>query len=346
MALSVTGAVFRWGTRVAFALGVTLVLTAPALVHWVTPLLAQSPRVPGAGEPVTVTSSGTVTTLFDLETNASEQRQPIRVTRTRTTIADEAGAQHAQEAGFNAAVIGATDSTVAEDGRVLASTQYRLAADRHTQALVDCCGAQVDGVPVTVRGAGSPLRLPWFTPDEPYPYFDLTARAAVELDPIGREEVEGIAALKFQSPESPIELGAVEVPGRLAGSQAATASLQRAYSVNRTLWVDPTTGVVLREVERVRQTLRDDNGRDVVTLVVMTTATTQEQVGIQVALARREARSILWAHGYGPVICLSLGLVLVLSGAIGWVVRTRAQRVAEEFPDELASFDDLRPVFD
>ncbi len=346
MAVTVTGAGFRWFTRVTLALGTVLLLTAPVLVGWVTPLLAQSPRVPGAGMPVTSNSAGTVTTLFDLEANPSADGPPIRVTRTRTTTADEAGAEEAEAAGFNAAVTGTNDITVAEDGRVLAQAQYRVAADRHTQALIDCCGTQVDGIPVTVQGAGSPLRLPWFTPEVPYPYFDVTARTVVELQPIGRETVEGISALKFQTPESPIELGVVDGPGRLAGSEGASARLTRAYSVNRTLWVDPTTGIILREVERMRQTLRDDDGGDVITLVVMTTATTQEQVRASVARARQEGRPVLWAHSYGPAICLGLGSALVLCGGIGWMVRRRAELVAEEFPDELASFDDLRPVFD
>lgn len=347
MASSLTGVGSWWFTRVGPALGLMLLLVAVILVHWVTPGLAQSPLVPGGGDPVTISSLGSITTLVDLGADGGgSPAPPIPVTRTRTVRGDATGAELAQGLGFNAAVTSTSDITVAADGQVIAEAEYRLAADRHTQALVDCCGAQVDGVPITAAGAGSPLRFPWFTLDEPYPYFDPTALAAVQLDPIGTEDVDGIQALKFQQSQSPIEVGSVEVPGRLAGSDAESAQLPRSYAVNRTLWVDPTTGIILREVERVRQTLRDESGRDVVTLVVMTTATTPEQVSQQVAQARREGRPVLWAHSYGPAICLVLGLLLLVAGTIGLVVRLRADRVSLEFPDEPASFDDLRHVFD
>jgi hypothetical protein len=346
VALSLTG---EWGrrlTRLALAVGLLLLVAAPVMRFWVTPVLAQSPEVPGGDGFLTHVSTGTVTTLFDLETAESTAIEPIPVTRTESTRGDSAAAQEAATQGANAAVTDTTDRTVTGDGRLIAESEYRLAADRHTQALIDCCGVQVGGVTVPMAGSGSPLRLPWFTPEESYPYFDLTLLAPADMSFIGPEEVGGMSALKFQQAASPTPIGTVQAPGVLVGSTSPTVPLVRTHVVNRTIWVDPTTGIILRKVERIREALRDSAGKDIVTLLAMTTSSTPEQVDAQVARARQEGRPVLWTHSYGPMLAVGLGLVLLAVGLTGVILRTRAARVEEDFPDELASFDDLREAFD
>ncbi len=346
MALSLTGAWGRRLTRLALALGLLLLVAAPVMRFWVTPVLAQSPEVPGGDGFLTHVATGTITTLFDLETAESTAIEPIPVTRTESTRGDAAAAQQAAASGANAAVTDTTDRTVTEDGRLIAESEYRLAADRHTQALLDCCGAQVGGVTVPMAGSGSPLRLPWFAPETSYPYFDLTLLAPAEMSFIGPEEVAGLAAMKFQQAAQPTPIGTVQAPGVLVGSPLPTIPLIRTHVVNRTIWVDPTTGIIVRKVERIREALRDSTGKDIVTLLAMTTSSTPEQVDALVAQARAEGRPVLWAHSYGPMLAVTLGLVLLAVGIAGVIVRTRAARVEEDFPDELASFDDLREAFD
>ncbi len=346
MALSLSGTWARWLTRLALVLGLLLLVAAPVMRFWVTPVLAQSPPVPGGEGFVTHVSTGTITTLFDLGGAEADASDAIEVTRTESTRGSAEGAQQAAEGGANAAVTDTTDSTVTFDGRVVAESSYRLAADRSTQALIDCCDVAVDGVEVPMQGAGSPLRLPWFTPAADYPYFDLTLLTPVEMTYIGSEDVGGVAAAKFQQAIPATPIGTVQAPGQLVGSEQATVPLTRTHVMNRTIWVDPTTGIILRKVERVRETLRDEAGRDVVALLVMTTASTPEQVDALVAQAEEEARPVLWAYAYGPALALAVGLVLVALGAIGTIMRTRSARSEQDFPDELASFDDLKEVFD
>ena len=347
MAVSVTGAGFRWLTRLLLVVGLLLVVAAPILRFWVTPLLAQSPQVPGSDGFVTHVSTGTITTLFDLESaETSSGAEPIPVTRTQSTRGDAVAAQEAAAAGFNVAVTTTTDRTVTEDGRLISETDYRLAADRRSQALVDCCDTQVGGVPVSAAGAGSPLRLPWFASEQDYPFYDVTLLSPVEMSPIGHEDIGGISALKLQQAGVPVAIGTVQVPGRLTGSEAPTVPLIRTHVVNRTLWVDPVTGIILRNVERVRESLRDPTGKDVVTLLVMTTASTPEQVDALVAQARAEGAGVRWTHTYGPALALAVGLALLVVGLVGLTLRVRAERVDQDFPDELATFEDLKEAFD
>ena len=337
----------RWLSRLAIALGLLLLVAAPVLRFWVTPALAQSPQVPGNGSFLTFTSTGTVSALFDLATETDiSTTEPIPVTRTLATTGSAEAAQAAQSEGLNVAVTETLDQTVTDDDRVIAQTQFRLAADRHSQALADCCGVQVGGVSVPMAGAGNPLRLPWFAAPETYPYFDTTLLKAVDLSYIGTEQVGDVHAMKFQQATPPTVVGTVPVPGDLVGSEQPTVTLGRAYSVTRSLWVDPTTGIVLRSTERVREALRDDAGQDVVVLLVMTLSSTPEQQAVQLAAAHQEGQPVLWAYSYGPALCLAVGGVLLVLGLIGVAAAVRARRLEQDFPDELATFDDLRQVFE
>jgi hypothetical protein len=268
------------------------------------------------------------------------------VTRTLTTTGDAEATAAARAEGRNVAVTRTLEQTLTSDGRLVAETQYRLAADRSTQVLEDCCGVEVAGVEFSMAGAGSPLRLPWFTPAQTYPYLDTTLLAPVDMAFIGWDRVEDLDAMKFQQATPPTSLGKVAVPGSLVGSDQPTVRLARTYTINRTLWVDRTTGVVVRTAERVRETLRDDAGKDILVLLAMSLASTPEQDAVRVAAAKQQARPVLWTHTYGPLLCIILGSLLLLGVVIAIVLAIRARRVLEDFPDELRTFDDLKEAFD
>ncbi len=331
-------------TRLALALGIVLLLLAPILRLAVTPLLAQAPRVPGAQGFLNSISTGTVSTLFDLETGTSSD--PILVTRSQTTRGDLQAGLDVVPDGLNVGVYSTLDRVVTDSGTLVSDISYRLAADRHTQALADCCGANVAGVSTAMAGAGNPLRLPWFVPAAPYPYYDVTLMAPVEMEYLGTDRVGDIDAVKLQQATPPTPVGTIPVPGRLVGSEDETVGVQRTYAATRTLWVDPTTGIILRQTERIREALRTAEGRDIVTLLAMNLTSTQEQVDAQVAAAHREGRPVLWAHAYGPALCLVLGGLLVLLGLGRMISLSRTRRAQEDFPDDLTRFEDLRSFLD
>jgi hypothetical protein len=335
--------------RIALVLGVLALVAAPVLRFWVAPALAQAPAVPGGGGFVTFTEVGTLTALFDLEDAeaATTLPAPVPITRTITTRGDAVATSAATAAGLNVAVTDTVDRIVTDDGRLIAEIQFRLAADRHTQALADCCGVGVSGSPAAaMAGAGSPLRLPWSVPASTYPAFDPVLLAPVPMAAVGSEPVAGRDALKFQQTSAPTAIGTVPVPGRLVSSEQPTVELTRARTVTRTLWVDPTTGIILRTAERAREALRDTAGRDVVTLVTYALASTPEQEAIQAARADVQGQPVRWASVYGPAIAVAAAMLLLLLGTVLVVREVRASRVEEDFPDELATFEDLRETFD
>lgn len=342
MGQGLTSPASRRSLRLAIAVGLVLLVSSPVLRFWVTPALAQSPVDPGDGTFQTFTTTGSITSLFDLATQRDISDEVQAATRIISVRGDVDASRSAEGDGHNVAVVDTIERMVTDDGRLIHEATMRLATDRHTQALVDCCEVQVAGVSTAMAGSGSPLRLPWFTPARTYPYFDPTLLAAVPMAFIGTDELAGMPAWKFQQVTNPTAIGTVRAPGRLVDSEQETVPLTRTHAVTRTLWVDPTTGIILRKQERVRETLRDDVGRDIVALLAMDLASTPEQETAQRIQARGEGIPVRWAHTYGPATTLVSGALLLVGGLVGTALRTRQLRVQRDFPDEIASFEDLR----
>jgi hypothetical protein len=330
--------------RAGLVLAVGLVAAGLACVlrFWLTPALAKSAAVPAV---VSVQSSGSITTLLDFEPGQEGRPatpEPIPVTHSSITTADPIATEQARSQGADVSVTTTLDQIVTADGRLIAQTTMTLAARRDTQELADCCGTEISGAAVPVAGLGSPLRFPWFADEAPRSILDPNLLAPAELTFVGRDRVDGLQALKFQQATQATPLGTVPVPGALVGSEQPSVRLTRMRSANRTLWVDGTTGIILRSSERVRETLRDDEGGDVLTLLAMNLATTPEQDAAQASRARAEGRSVRLAHTNAPALLLAVGLGFVAWGATGLLVVARATRVSWHFPDEAATFDDLR----
>jgi hypothetical protein len=55
---------------------------------------------------------------------------------------------------------------------------------------------------------------------------------------------------------------------------------------------------------------------------------------------------VLWARTFGPALCLGVGAAMLIAGFVMIGLRVRSSRVEQDFPDEWASFDDLKEAFD
>jgi hypothetical protein len=231
---------------------------------------------------------------------------------------------------------------VGSDGKLIREDNYRLAPDRRSGALVDCCGAFVGGVVAPMAGAGYPLRLAPLVPAANYPYFDVNLLRAANMEFLGWDDAGGMRAYKFQQTTPPTKVGRLKVPGDLVGSSAKSTTADRMYTVARTLWVDPVSGVILRKTERTRETLRDASGKDVVTLYAAALDSTAEQTAAAVAQARADGSPIRWAHTTGPAVLVVAGLILLAIAGLGYARARRFDRAHAEFGDNWADFDDIR----
>ncbi|MGV1003650.1 MAG: porin PorA family protein [Candidatus Nanopelagicales bacterium] len=322
------------------ALGLLLLLLAPVLRLVVTAYFAQAPLSPGPEGFDTQVSTGTVTALLDLDGGLTTH--PTKISQTVTTRADEAVAASARAAGYNVGVFSTLARTVDESGKVLREENLRLAADRRTQALVDCCGVFVGGVVVPMAGAGNPLRFPAFPARDTYPYFDTVLLTAAPMRFLGEDELNGSKVYKYQQATAPTAVGQVAVPGKLVGSRKETANGVRMYAGIRSVWVDPTTGIILRKAERIRETLRDSRGVGVLALYSADLDYTAEQTAANQALARAQGRPLRLSGFWAPAVLSGAGVLLLGWAGVAGFRRKREAELADDFTDEWASFDDVR----
>lgn len=219
--------------------------------------------------------------------------------------------------------------------RVVTATTDRVALDRRTSEAVKCCDENVNGEPTEHRGLT--YKFPFGTEKKTYQYFDNTALKTYPIRFVNTEQIEGIEAYKFQMTAEPVEIDQLEVPGSLVGSTEKTVEAPRFYTNTRTIWVEPTSGVIVKGQEEQLHTLRDENGDDKVTLVNATLTWNDETVEQQSELAKENSdkislitKTLPIALGIIGVVLLLVGLFLLFSGRRRTTVgRRRAHRHSE-----------------
>ncbi len=106
------------------------------------------------------------------------------------------------------------------------------------------------------------------------------------------------------------------MPGELVGAPELPAfKSPRFYSNTRTVWVEPTTGAVVRGQEVQKQTLRGPDGTDQLTLLDATLAFTDENVTQAVKTAKDGSSQLKLLNGTVPLVGLIGGLLLLVVGA-------------------------------
>jgi len=147
------------------------------------------------------------------------------------------------------------------DGGVITATQERIALDRVTAQSVQCCGENP-------RHQGLTLKFPFDTKKQSYQFWDGPANRATDARFIGEEQIEGVKVFRFEQRIGPLTLGTQEVPGSLAGDPDADSVMTDiVYSNVKTLWVEPTTGIIVKAQQDVGQVLETPDGERVLTLL-------------------------------------------------------------------------------
>lgn len=133
---------------------------------------------------------------------------------------------------------------------------------------------------------GITYQFPMGTDRKSYQYFDLNSQTTNPIDYVGEEEISGYTVYRFEQTLAPINLyerlkEALNEDGELSeGDEATLASLRlsfpadvwgidkgeenpnvemdRYYTVNRTIWVEPRTGAIMNGREEIWQYYAQD----------------------------------------------------------------------------------------
>lgn len=300
---------------VLVGLGVFLLVLGGLLRFAVVPAVAKAPLSPGEStDGVTQTNqAGVAAKLFDPATLT--ERTDVPLVATRFTRGDVPASQQPDALAQDLAIYDSFVRVEDNAGVVVTASTIRVAFNRVTSELSNCCGANYDGAEIAFSGI-NPLKFPMFTEARDYDYFDATLQETVPISYIGTEQVEGVSTYRFEQQIEARQIGTLEVPGELVGSPLPNFVAPRYYANSRTLWVEPTTGSIVKGEERQLQTLRGPDGTDRITIIDAVIGTTPEQVADATSSAASQSRLIGLLGSTLPLIALIAGVLLVIVGIV------------------------------
>ncbi|CAN5420395.1 DUF3068 domain-containing protein [soil metagenome] len=184
---------------------------------------------------------------------------------------------------------------------------------------------------------GLSYRFPFNTEKKTYPYFDPIAQRAFDANYEGEEDVNGLTTyrftqnvgydaddqlvepIKFASLYDNDEDGVVTARASLWGLEGdpeEPITMTRYYAAQRTFWVDPVSGTIVKAEEHANHYYARDELRPEMALADYTVTSSEETIESQVAAARDERDRIgLWSRVL-PITFTAAGLIALVGGAL------------------------------
>ena len=184
---------------------------------------------------------------------------------------------------------------------------------------------------------GLAFRFPFDTEKKSYPFFDPIAQKPFDANYDGEDDVNGLTTYRFTQNVGydadgklvePIKYASLydknedgEVTARaelwgLPGDPYEPVTMTRFYAAQRTFWVDPVTGTVVKAEEHANHYSARDPLRPEMALADYKVTSTEQTVESQVASARDERdRLALWSRVL-PISLAATGLVALIGAAL------------------------------
>jgi hypothetical protein len=199
----------------------------------------------------------------------------------------------------------------------------RVAFDRRTAQLVNCCGASVGGN-TAIRQTGLVGFLwPIGTQQTTYQVFDPNLNKPRPARYEGTSTIDGITVYRFVEHVPPTQSGHQTLPESLVGIKGTSnVTLPEYYTGTNTFWVDPVTGAQLNTRQDDKLTLQDATGAQRLLLFDGALTMTPQSVQAVVNLDSKGRTEFMWFEVIAP---LALGLVGVAALITG-IVLTRLRR--------------------
>jgi hypothetical protein len=189
-----------------------------------------------------------------------------------------------------------------------------------------------------LRHEGLSYRFPLHTEKKTYPYFDPIAQKAFPANYEGQQDVNGLTTYRFTQNIGYTGDGKLENPlkyqslyaGNEDGKVTASAgmwnvqggdpneqiTMTRYYAAQRTFWVDPVSGTIVKESEHANHYFARDPLRPEATLADYKVNSTEDTIQSQVNAARDERdRLSLWSRVL-PITFTAVGLIAVIGGGV------------------------------
>lgn len=220
------------------------------------------------------------------------------------------------------------------------STALAVSDDTHPGGSVQKPRSIEDTKPPTniaLPHEGLAYRFPFSTEKKTYPYFDPIAQKAFDANYEGEEDVNGLTTYKFTQNVGYDAAGALVEPIRysslyednvdgevtaraflwgLPGNPDEPITMTRFYAAQRTFWVDPVSGTIVKEQEHANHYYARDPLKPEIAFADYQVTSTQETIESEVAAARQERdRIALWSRIL-PIAFAAAGLVALVGGVL------------------------------
>jgi hypothetical protein len=289
------------------ALGAFLLTCAGMLRWYAAPRAALVPLDPD----VTVTLTGTGL-AYDVATGAADRGELTE------RIAVRGGT------GLAGIAVWAVDRRLSGAGGVpLRVDDERVVLDRRTAAAVPCCGERP-------RHGGLTYLFPAGLRRADQPVFDPSTRQTAPARFAGEAVVGGQRTYRFEQAVPETDVGLRSVPGApdFAGAAAAPRTGRLLATSERTFWVEPGSGVVVRLVESRRERLLLPSG-GVVPLLDARLDTDPSSVARLARLAADRRDRLAQLRTLAP-LAFGVGGIAALLAALGYrIVTIRGESVAQ-----------------
>lgn len=248
---------------VLIGLGVFSVALGLLFRFYVYPLAA---KVPLDVEIVSVAQGSGITSVVIEEVDGVPTpviRENLSVTST-TFVSGDLTQPQVVDGGDVAVWVEATKTVDDGSGILLNAYVRSQCLDRQTGAAVAPCdgqyleeqqGDRVDGAPDLVQQPGNSFKFPFGTEKRSYKLYDLSTKHTVEARFDGEDTVKGVDVYRFVAVVKPTRVGEQEVPGALVGVAEPAVTVDRYYQDERTIWVEPSTGVWVAAQDKSKQEL-------------------------------------------------------------------------------------------
>ncbi len=179
-----------------------------------------------------------------------------------------------------------------------------VAFDRRTAELVNCCGQNLNGKPVSVGGIAG-FVFPIGTQMQTYQVFDTTFLKPVPFNYAGTDTVDGVPTYKFTADVFPTNIG----------FSLLSSTEPEFYGITETYWIDPETGALLKIVEHQQEYLvNPDSGATTTVLFNGTLSPTAASVATIVAIDNSGRLKLTVIHLIIPLVAGIVGAALLVLG--------------------------------
>jgi hypothetical protein len=220
------------------------------------------------------------------------------------------------------------------------STALAVSDDTHPGGAVQKPRSIGDSQPPTniaLPHEGLSYRFPFHTEKKTYPFFDPIAQKAYDANYDGEDDVNGLTTYKFtqnvgydadgklvepiryaslyENDEDGVVTARAELWG-LPGDPYEPVTMTRYYAAQRSFWVDPVSGTIVKAEEHANHYYARDPLKPEMALADYKVTSTESTIEDQVAAARDERdRTALWSRIL-PISFTAAGLVALVAGAL------------------------------